>query len=70
MIKVDIQMYYSDLIQAYVNKEKFERDIKNVELGYTIYVEVVDIKGIRIKFNPKYVAYIKYSNGVEDENTL
>lgn len=38
MIKVDIQMYYSDLIQAYVNKETFERDIKNVELGNTIYV--------------------------------
>lgn len=29
-------------------------------------LEVVDFKGIKIKFNPKYVAYIKYLNEVEE----
>lgn len=60
MTRVDIQMYYSRLIQAYVDKEDFERQIKNAEYGYTIFVEIVDINGIKLKFNPQYVAYIKY----------
>lgn len=60
MKRVDIQMYYSMLIQAYVNEEDFEKQIKNAEYGHTIFVEIVDIKGREIKFNPKYVAYIKY----------
>lgn len=53
-------MYYADLFRAYVNKEELEKQIDNVELGHTIFVEITDINGKKVKFNPKYVGYIKF----------
>lgn len=49
MIRVDIQMYYADLFRAYVNKEELEKQIDNVELGHTIFVEITDINGKKSK---------------------
>lgn len=63
-VKILIQMYYADEFNAVVNQEEFEKQLKNAELGYTIFVHIVDVNGQKIKFNPKYVAYIKYKEVV------
>ena len=64
-IKVEIQMYMADNFLAIVNRKYFERAIKNFELGNEILIEVRDLKGKEIMFNPKYAAYIKYLEVLE-----
>lgn len=65
-VEVEIQMYMADSFRAIVNRKDFELQLKNCELGNEILVRIEDTKNNEIMFNPKYVAYIKYLNVLEN----
>lgn len=67
-VEVEIQMYMADSFKAIVNREKFEKCLRNCELGYETLVRIRDTKNKEIMFNPKYVAYIKYLDVLEVTN--
>lgn len=60
MIRIEIQMYFADHFATVMDKQEFENQLKNVELGNTLFVKILDEKGKTIFFNPKHVAYIRY----------
>lgn len=68
MIRAFIQMYQADeFIVDIENKRDLDLQLENVDFGYVNLVRVIDIKGNDIRFNPKYVAYIKYSEVKEND---
>lgn len=60
-VQANIQMYYADEFIAIVDKEDFERQLKNCELHDVKFVDVTTKDGKKVKFNPKYCAYIEFS---------
>lgn len=68
MIRAFIQMYQADeFIVDIENKRDLDLQLENVDFGYVNLVRVIDIKGNDIRFNPKYVAYIKYIEVKEND---
>lgn len=59
-VQANIQMYYADEFIAVVDKEDFERQLKNCELHDVNFVDVTTKDGKKVKFNPKYCAYIEF----------
>ena len=53
-------MYYADEFIAIVDKEDFERQLKNCEMHDVNFVDITTKEGTEIKFNPKYCAYIEF----------
>lgn len=69
MIRAHIQMYQADEFIIDVDKNRdFDLQLQNVDCGYVNLVHVIDIKGNDIRFNPKYVAYIRYIEVKENES--
>lgn len=61
MTRIEIQMYQADeFIVETENVNWFKMQLQNVDYGYCNLVNIKDIKGKWISFNPRYVAYIKY----------
>ena len=68
MIRAFIQMYQADeFIVDIENKRDLDLQLENVDFGYVNLVRVIDINGNDIRFNPKYVAYIKYIEMKEND---
>lgn len=59
-VQANIQMYYADEFIATVDKEDFERQLKNCELHDVNFVDITTKEGTEVKFNPKYCAYIEF----------
>ena len=59
-VQANIQMYYADEFIAIVDKEGFERQLKNCELHDVNFVDITIKDGKEVKFNPKYCAYIEF----------
>lgn len=58
--KVIVQMYYADEFIATVDKEDFEKQLKNCETNDVNFVDITTKEGTEVKFNPKYCAYIEF----------
>ena len=66
IIKIEIQTAYSDKFIAIVDKDYFELKLDNIDLGREKFVDIITTKGMGVKLNPEYVAYIKYLEVIEE----
>ena len=48
------------IINAIIDKERFERELDNVGCGYYQLIKVTDTRGYEHLVNPKYIAWIDY----------